>query len=98
MDNTVFQKGDFIIIRVSKGYIVINRRKGFEKGHSHIKGFKTAKYVLELVHYKRIPNHLPVYLLYSLVRLSDDTRYIDKVLELIESKKHRTKVPYRCTA
>jgi hypothetical protein len=98
MDNTVYQKGDFIIIRVSRGFIVINKRKGFKTGHSHIKGFKTAKYVVDLVYHKRVPNHLPIYLLYSLIRVSDDNAYISKVSELIASKQAKTKVPYKCSA
>jgi len=62
-------------------YIVHNTRKDFQNGHTHIKNFNTAKYVAYLAVYKRLPkkNHLSVYLIDSVIRVSDDNTYIRKM-------------------
>ena len=73
-------------------YIVHNTNKPFENGHTHINNFDTAKYVLYLSLYRRLPknNHLSIYLCDSIIRISDDKKYIDKMksfkLRMIQKK------------
>lgn len=89
MGTQVYTKKNFSIIDMDEGYIVINRDKEFKYGHTHIRNFRTAKYLIDMVSHKRIPNHLPIYLLISLQRLSDDEVYVHKISELVENKKKR---------
>jgi len=83
----IYTKKNFAIIDMDEGYIVINKDKEFKQGHTHITNFNTAKYLIDMVSHKRIPYHLPIYLLISLKRLSDDEVYAYKITELIENKK-----------
>ena len=69
-----------------KEFIVHNTAKEFKDGHSHLKSFKTAKYLIKLCIHKSIPRHLSKYLLVSLYRLSDDAEYGTKIMELAENK------------
>lgn len=64
-------------------YIVHNTRKKFVDGHTHIDNFNTAKYILYLALYKRMPknDHLSIYLIDSVIRLSTDTKYINQMLK-----------------
>ena len=66
------------------GYIVHNTKKAFDIGHTHINSFSTAKYITYLALYKKIPknNHLSIYLIDSIIRISDDTKYITKMKSL----------------
>ena len=89
MDNCIFQRGEFVILKVGNEYIVVNRNKVFKDGHTHIKSFETAEYVVNMARYRRIPRHLSPYLLTSLVRISKDEGYIGKIRELIETKRER---------
>lgn len=89
MGNQIYSKNEFIIIKVGNEYVVINRNKDFKNGHSHIKNFNTAKYIIDMVIHKRIPNHLPIYLLISLLRISDDDDYKTKIQDLIDVKNNR---------
>ena len=89
MGTQVYAKKNFSIIDMDEGYIVINKNKKFKSGHTHVRNFKTAKYLVDMVLHKRMPNHLPVYLLVSLKRISDDEAYIRKIAGLIENKKNR---------
>ncbi len=91
----VYSKAEFIIIRVSRGFIIINRKKGFKTGHTHIKNFDTAKYLIDLVIHQSIPHHLPPYLLISLAKISDNEVYGEKVRALAEAKNNRKQRYYR---
>jgi hypothetical protein len=85
----VYTKKNFAIIDMDEGYIVINKDKEFKQGHTHITNFNTAKYLIDMVLYSRMPYHLPIYLLISLQRLSTDENYRDKIGELIKNKRDK---------
>ena len=87
--NQIYSKDNFVIIRADAEYIVINKSKQFAEGHTHIRHFKTAKYLIDMVIHGRIPYHLPIYLLVSLRRLSADDNYIQKLQRLITIKENR---------
>lgn len=84
--NQIYAKENFIITSIENEFIVINKDKKFKYGHTHIRNFKTAKYLIDMVIHKRMPFHLPVYLLKSLQRLSDDMEYVARIEELIQNK------------
>ena len=91
--NQVWKKGKFKIYHADDSYILHNTHMdGFT--HSHIRNFKTAVFIADLSEHKRIPHHLCRYLLISLLRVSDDVDYCDKIQELIDSKSNKTKQYY----
>lgn len=65
-------------------FIVHNTHKDFAEGHTHINNFDTAKYIAYLALYKRMPkdNHLSIYLIESVIRISDDEVYTNKMKSL----------------
>ena len=78
----------------SGSYVVHNTKKEFSDGHTHINNYKTAKYIAYLVIYKKMPknNHLSIYLIDSVIRLSNDRKYINQMKLLKEEVlKKRTK-------
>lgn len=89
MGTQIYSKKNFAIIDMDEGYIVINKDKEFKQGHTHITNFNTAKYLIDMVLYSRMPYHLPIYLLISLQRLSADENYRDKIEELIKNKRSK---------
>lgn len=95
MGNEVYQKKNFSIVKIDKsGYIVINKNKPFEDGHTHLESFKAAKMIIDLAINKSIPRHLSQYLLISLIRISEDEEYIRKLRELVGNKKNKTQQNY----
>ncbi len=98
MGNQVYSKSEYIIIQVSRGFIIINRRKRFFEGHTHIKTFKTAKYLVDLALHNSMPYNLSPYLLTSLTRITENETYKQKILDLIANKKNRGLRRYRRTA
>ena len=98
MGNQVYSKNEYMIIKVSKGFVIINRTKKFEDGHTHLRSFKTAKFLIDLAIHKNMPHHLSPYLLTSLSRITADENYKQKVLALVESKDNRKKQRYKQSA
>ncbi len=98
MGNQVYSKNEFIIIQVSRGYIIVNRRKKFGEGHTHIRTFKTAKYLVDLALHYSMPYNLSPYLLTSLTRITESEIYKQKILDLIANKKNRGPRRYRRSA
>lgn len=64
-----------------------NARKPFKYGHSHIDKFSTAKYITKLAYNCIVPKHLSEYLLVSLIRISDNKVYRDKLKNVLNKEK-----------
>ena len=94
----MYSKNEYIIIQVSKGFIIVNRRKRFIEGHTHIKTFKTAKYLIDLAIHNSMPYNLSPYLLTSLTRISENETYRRKIQDLISNKRNRGLRRYRRSA
>lgn len=87
--NQIYSKKHFNIYRVSTGYIVHNTIKDFADGHTHLNGFESAKYIIDLALHKSIPHHLDRYRLVSLTRITEDAEYAEKINELLANKKNK---------
>ena len=82
--NTIYRKKNYNIYKIGKGnFIVHNTSKKFEKGHTHINNYNAAKTVIYLSMNSIVPKHLSKYLIESIIRISTDTQYIDKLKELL---------------
>ena len=96
--NKVFEKDDYIILKVKSknrvGYILYNTKKTFKNGHTHVKGFDIAKTIIDNCIKNKTPKTSNLYLLTSHIRISTDEKYIKKIEELIEAKKHKDKIKY----
>lgn len=64
------------------GYIIHNTHKPFEEGHTHLNNYDTARYIIKLAYHHSVPNHLSIYLIDSLIRISSDETYIRQLNEL----------------
>lgn len=61
-------------------FIVYNTNKPFEKGHTHINNYHTAKYIANLAVHQSLPKkNISKYLIQSLIRISSDKNYIKKL-------------------
>lgn len=89
----VYKKGPFNIYSdYSDEFIIHNTRKDFQKGHTHIKEFNTAKYLVNLAFHRSLPNRRLKYFIESLIRISDDKEYIDKIKSLSVNKRKNKRV------
>jgi uncharacterized protein YfaT (DUF1175 family) len=89
----VINKENFIIFQVSRGWIVYNRDKEFKQGHTHIRNKKSAIDLVNFALKESIPRRCSNYYLISLSRISSNTKYVEKVLQLVATRKGKGRKP-----
>ena len=85
-DNSIiiYRRGDYIIIKTKrKSYIVINKKKSFKQGHTHTKDFKYSKSLIDLSIRKKLPRKPNRKIIISLIRISNDEKYVKALESLI---------------
>lgn len=98
MSNMIYKKKQFCIYKArycgcSSGFIVHNKNLRFADGHTHVSDFHTAKCLIDLALYKQVPRHMNLYMLNSLLRISDDEDYKQKIVGVLkEQLKKKRKV------
>lgn len=61
-------------------FIIHNTKKDFKDGHTHIRNYNTAKFLIDLALHKTVPKKkLNRYLYQSLIRITDDDSYRKKI-------------------
>lgn len=88
----LYEKQNFIITTARGGYVVYNKEKPFEDGHTHLKKFSSCKSAIYLALNKQIPKGNNVYFLDSLIRISTDKNYINRLFQRIVHLKCGRKV------
>ena len=98
MGKIIYREKNYAIQEVyssnKKGYILFNTKMPFEKYHSHLNNFASAKYLILLMIQNRLPLDLDNYRLKSLCRVSDDGEYKDKAIELYDKKQKKDTKKY----
>ncbi len=88
----IYKKKNFKIYDAGTNYIVHNTRLNFKEHHTHIKNFHTCKFLIDMSIHESIPEkHLSDYLLVSLIRLSNNKVYINKLNHILDDNKERHK-------
>lgn len=87
----IYERKEFIILRVKKGYVVYNTKKEFENGHTHLQSFEMSKTIIDNSIRKKRPKTNNIYLIESHIRITNDSKYKKVLEELIEAKKDKTK-------
>ena len=91
---TIHETDTYKILDAHEHFIVVNKKKDFSVGHTHITNYKTALWIIKLASEKKIPNHLPIYLIDSMIRISTEQHYIDKLERLKSEKLSQSKMKY----
>lgn len=79
---TLYKRKNFKIyasVSEDNGYIIVNTKKPFEQGHSHVNDYKLAKHIIDLAINHRVPNKDKTFIIDSLIRLTSDRDYIKKL-------------------
>ena len=84
----VYQRNEYIILKMKRGYVVYNTNKHFSEGHTHIRSFSMAKTLIDNCIKKKRPKSSNVYIITSHIRVSDDDKYISMLVDLLEAKKN----------
>lgn len=83
MSDVVYRSREYIILSKRKhdktGFIVVNTKKEFNQGHTHVTNFNSAKTLIKLSQKCKIPNSKNKYFIQSLIRISRDKTYINRL-------------------
>ena len=86
--------GYFKIMQKKAGAIVVNTRKKFSEGHSHVFTMEQGKWLAEMAINKIIPRRCSLRDLESLIRITDNDKYLKKVSELYGVRLQKGKKDY----
>lgn len=81
-------RDDFVIDSTTDGFRVTRIDNDLDM-HTHLKSKSACNTVIQNVISKKIPKNVGNYYLTSLIRLSDDEKYISKIEELINTRKNK---------
>ena len=94
----IYRLNYFNIYSNKKGGFIVNHiYKEFQNGHTHINNYNTAKYIIQVALHKSLPNTKSVYIIDSLIRISNDNTYINELKNLKEktiTEKQKRKEEY----
>ena len=79
----IFQRKEYSIYKVSDGYVIHNTNKEFRKGHTHVRSFMKAKSIVDLAVRNKLPNTPRKWEIESLIRVSNDNTYKNKLRDLL---------------
>lgn len=84
-----------------RGYRIESTENGFRitlddgsDRHTHLKSKHFCKKLIDYVVDRKVPTRVGNYVLESCIRLSDDENYIQKIEELLDVRKNKTKQFY----
>ena len=91
----VYENEEFMILgndnKRKSAYILYNKRKEFSVGHTHLNNYRTAMWLMKLYLNRKVPLDLKsVYLLQSLIRISDDEEYTKRIQNIISIRKRKS--------
>lgn len=91
---TIYKKYNYKIFESKDGYIVYNTRLKFESHHTHITDLNTCKFIIDLCIKKMVPHKLSDYLLVSIIRITDDKNYKEKIKNMLNDPNRKKKKRY----
>lgn len=84
MSIQIYRNNNFKIYKVGKEFIIHNTNKKFEEGHTHVHKYNVCLTMINLIMHKKIPKNHDKYFIESIIRLSDDKKYINKLKKIIK--------------
>lgn len=82
MSSIVYKNKEYIIVKEQDNYIIINTKKDFNQGHTHIKNYNIAKTIVRLCKNSKMPKSKNKYIVNSIIRISNDNEYTKKLKEI----------------
>lgn len=86
-EKKVYQRKEYIIVKIKNDYMIINTHKKFDEGHTRVKDFKKAKSLIDLCVRTKLPNKPRIWEIKKLINISNNKDYIKKLKELLEELK-----------
>ena len=86
----LYEVGQYVLFHTKRDYVVYNKNKSFKSGHAHLNNKNAAIKIMDLAYQKKVPFNLDIYRLKSILRITDDEKYLNRV-ESVLAKRIETK-------
>lgn len=90
----VYERGDYIVKKIRKGYYLYNRKRLSPDEHTHIKTKKTCKDLIDMIYREKVPDSN--YLKRSVLRICKNEKLLQAVRHKVEKDKQKPKFVRVC--
>lgn len=84
----------YLIVKTKDGAMIINKRKHFEEGHTHISTMEQGEWLAKMALYKIVPRRSSLRDLESLIRIADNNKYRRKIERIYKNRQKAGKIGY----
>lgn len=81
--HAIFRRHEFVVLKSHGGYILINTKKCFSNGHTHLSSLNSCISIVKLIERKEMPKNQSRYFLTSILRVNRDKEYELKIKDLM---------------
>ena len=74
MSKFLFNKKNFVVLQSKSGYIVYNKNKLWENGHTHTTSLKICRTLIDLVLQEKLPNTKDIWVYESILRIASNSQ------------------------
>lgn len=94
MNNYIYRYEQFVLKKTLDGFVVVNINSKYEC-HSHVKSIETGKALCKLAAKHKLPKKQDLYFIESLMRLSNNKKYLAELKQLKYSILNNEKIHYK---
>ena len=95
MNNYIYRYEQFVLKKTLDGsFVVVNTNSKYEC-HSHVKTIEAGKALCKLAAKRKLPNKKDLYFIESLIRLSNNKKYLAELNQLREKIINEQKIYYK---
>lgn len=87
MRDILFARGSLILVRKRRGFLVINTKKRFEEGHTHVRNEYIGRVIVDNVHKRVIPKSRNIETVISHIRVTKDKKYLSQLEDYLAELK-----------
>ena len=84
MREVVYARSHYVLIKKRYGYIVINTKKPFKEGHTHVRDLYVGRVIIDNVRKEILPKSRNEKLILSHIRVSNSKEYTKRLEEYLE--------------
>ena len=84
MREVVYARSHYVLIKKRYGYIVINTKKPFKEGHTHVRDLYVGRVIIDNVRKEILPKSRSENTIISPIRVSSSKEYTKRLEEYLE--------------
>lgn len=86
MSRFLFRIRNFVVLKDKNGFIVYNKNKSWENGHTHVNTVKMCRTIIDIVIHEEIPKTKDLWVYESVLRITSNSqkKYKKKIIQTMD--------------